>query len=313
VFYCHSQQEFASPKDWFDAGVGLIPTSWWNLATGRPQVGWAIGLCAAGALAPGFYFPATRPLFLRSLQWIISAAVVLLACQLIYKICSTLSDEAILVNRRWHSIWIPRYMGFIWPAIALTTGALIMRLPTRSLRGLAILIVVGINVSFGFGRIFGHTEPPTDKMARDVYDAQRDTSRTRTYTNIRTSGPGPSDGTLQTFAGMYYLQMNAWTQPMSPTQFRESLSGFVFRDSYDDSAIADDVARAPQITHVIVWDEFDTRPGEITDTLLPLLPGWNIHSEKWYPLRTYWGWEDRSYFRRRDYIRISGPVGAVGK
>ena len=313
VFYCHSQQDFAAPIDWFHAGIGLLPASLGNLSSERPLVGWAIGLWVVGALVPGFVIRATRPAFLHGAKWVLAAAVVLLTCQLIYQICSTLSDEAILTNRRWHSIWVPRYLGVLWPAIAVATAALLMRLPTRPVRGLAILIVLGINVVFGFGRIFGHTEPPIDKMATDVYDAQRDTSRTRTYTDIRTGGPGPGEGTLQTFAGMYYLQMNAWAQPMTPDLFRESLSGFVFRNSYEDSAIADDVSRTPLLTHVIVWEEFESPPLENTDTLLPLLPGWNIQSEKWYPVRTYWDWQRMSYYRRRDYIRVSGPVGLPGK
>jgi 4-amino-4-deoxy-L-arabinose transferase-like glycosyltransferase len=307
VFYCHSMPDFTSPVDWFHSAITVIPDSWINLLNGRPLIGWGIAGAVLAAIAPGFFFRFTRPAFFRGAKWILAAGALLLLCQITYQICVTLSDQAILVNRRWHSIWIPRYLGFLWPAIALATAALVMRLPTRPLRGLVILILLGVNVSFGYGRIFGHNEPPTDKMAADVFDAQHDNSRTLTYTDFRTAGLGPADGTIETYPGRYYLQLHAWYQPMSPERFRELLTEFVFRDHYSYESIAEDVAGAPQVTHLIVWEEFRTRPTDVTDTLLPLLPGWNMRSEKWYPLRMAWNWEDISNFRRRDYVRVSSP------
>ena len=313
AFYCHSQPDFMSPLDWLHWAISLLPENLENFLSGRPQAGWAIGLCAVGVAAPGFFFRPTRPVFLRGAQWFISAAVLLLACQLVYQICSTLSVEAMLTNRRWHSIWVPRYLGFVWPAIALGISALLMRLPTRPLRGLAILVVLGINGSFGFGRIFAGTEPPIDKMAKDVYDAQGNTSRTRTYMDIRTRGPGPAQGTIRTYPGNYYLQMNAWSKPMSPSRFDGLYSEFDLRDGFEAPSVAREVARSPRLTHLIVWEEFDQRPSDTSDAVLPLLPGWNIDDEEWYPLRLYWDWEDVSYMRQRDYIKVSGPVDVLRK
>jgi hypothetical protein len=259
----------------------------------------------------GLCVPATRAAFVRGLKWIVSAAVLIGGCEAVYLICYRLSVDAMLTDRAWHSLWQPRYLGFIWPATALAAGALIMRLPTRPIRGLAILIVLAINLSFGLGRIFGHTEPSVDQMARDAFASQSIDSPTRTYFNIRTAAPTPAHGTLFTFPGHYYMQMNAWLQPMTPQRFRQLLDEFTFRRNYNPGMIAEEVNDTRFLNQVIVWDEFSTKANHDANPLKILMPGWRLSSETWYPLRYFWDWQDLLRFRRREYTRISATPSAL--
>jgi len=304
-------RDFASPLDWYHAAADQFPASWWTALNARPSIGWAIGLCIVGAIVPGFLWKWTRPGFVRGLQWILVAAVMLIACECLYLICYPLAEDAILTGKEWHSLWQPRYIGFVWPAMAIAVSALIMRLPTRPVRWLAILIFLGINLAFGFARIFGRTEPPVDQMAADVYAAQDNDSQTRTYTDIRTWGFTPSLGTLNSFPGRYYLQMNAWHQPMTPPRFRDLLSEFVFRDYSKPDTISNEVAENPQVNHVIVWDEYEERPKDADDTLTRRLNDWTLQNESWYPLRVFWDWEDVTNFRRREYLKVIPPRSRV--
>ena len=132
VFYCHSIDDFVSPVDWLTTATASIP----SILIRHPWMWYAMGFVAAGGVvAAAVCISASRPVIVRGLQWIATAAALWAACYGIFRICIVLALDAQLENRPWHSIWIPRYIGFVWPAIALATAALIMRLPTRPVCG----------------------------------------------------------------------------------------------------------------------------------------------------------------------------------
>ena len=62
---------------------------------------------------------------------------------------------------------MPRYVGFVWIAFCIVLCTLLMRLPTRPLRIIAVTLVVGVNLAQFSGRLFAGTEPPLDRVARD--------------------------------------------------------------------------------------------------------------------------------------------------
>jgi hypothetical protein len=222
----------------------------------------------------------------------------------IYTVCHEQALQAALAGRPWRSIWMPRYFGFLWPALGIATAALLMRLPTVYIRVAAIALLLGVNLAFGAARIFASTEPPVDQMARDVYDAQPRDSKTRTFTDVPRGDPNPGGGSIQSIPGRYYLQLIAWRQPMSPYRFRlQSLEEYVIRGGNRPTTIADEVRKTPRLKRLIVWEDhpFDAPHGE--DELGPLLPGWRLVSDKWYPVRTYWEWQERWNFRRMEYVR----------
>jgi 4-amino-4-deoxy-L-arabinose transferase-like glycosyltransferase len=299
VFYCHSIEAFYSPVDWLT--TASVPT----ILSRHPWLWYAMGIVAvAGVLAAAVFITASRPMILRGLQWTVTAVALWGACFGIFKICVVLSTEAQLANRAWHSIWIPRYLGFIWPAITMATAAIIMRLPTRPVRAAAIFFLLGINLAFGAARVFAGTEPPVDRMAVDAYAGQDLRGTVATYVDVRRGDPNPGGGTLLTNCGKYYLQMLAWAQPMTPDLFMGSLSDFRLRRNADAREIAQEITRSKRTDRLIVWDEIPENIVRETDTLGPMLKGWKIVHEDWYPVRRFWDFQDHGNFRRREYVRV---------
>jgi hypothetical protein len=58
----------------------------------------------------------------------------------------------------------------------------------------------------------------------------------------------------------------------------------------------------------VKWDDFTTDGTELVpareDGLGALLPGWRLVSDRWYPVHTFWDWQRRGDFRRREYERV---------
>jgi hypothetical protein len=193
--------------------------------------------------------------------------------------------------------------------MGLAVAALLMRLPTWPVRTVAIVIVVGINAAFGVARFAAGTEPPVDQMAADVFDAQ-ETGSFRTYLDIPRGDPNPGGGTILSMPGRYYLQMNAWRQPMSPRRFMMSMNEYGYRGGYKPASVAEDVRRSVDLQRFVKWDDFTTDgrtefTAPADNGLGALLPGWRLVSDRWYPVHTFWDWQRRGDFRRREYEKIS--------
>jgi 4-amino-4-deoxy-L-arabinose transferase-like glycosyltransferase len=301
VFYCHSIDDFVSPIDWLTTVMADVP----SILIRHPWLWYAMGTVAVAAvIAAAVRVAASRAVIVRGLQWTATAAAIWAACLGIYKICLVLSTEAQLADRAWHSIWIPRYIGFVWPAIALATAAIIMRLPTRPVRAAAIFFLLAINLAFGAARVFGGTEPPVDRMAVDAFAGQDFRGSVATYVDVRRGDPTPAGGTLMTNCGKYYLQMLAWRQPMTPDLFMGSLADFRLRRGSDPRAIAQEINRSRRTNRLIVWDEIPSEILAQTDTLGPMLKGWTLIHEDWYRVQEFWDFTNRGTFRRREYVRI---------
>jgi hypothetical protein len=221
----------------------------------------------------------------------------------------------------WQSIYMPRYMGFVWIALGISVCALLMRLPTRGLRYGAVGLLIAVNlVQFG-ARLFAGTEPPLAEVAKDVWRHDRHNPQAdlpgRVYVNdAMVAGPGhPGYGTLSGQQGKYYLglERGEW---LHPTLWKRVSSGQYFdihggrggrgrQGTLDYSSIAADVRRSSGVKRVIVWEKyFDEKPPQ-TDPLLPLLgAGWRRAGEpRDYNVRFHWTWADLYVYRRTEYVR----------
>jgi hypothetical protein len=220
-----------------------------------------------------------------------------------------------LVWQKWSSIWQPRYLGMIWPAVAIAACALLMRLPTRALRWSAIGLLLGLNVTQATARIVACTEPPADRMAADVAAAQTGDTRTWLSEIIQVAvGDRMSNQAAQV---RYYFAQIAPQRP-HPQDFRElpfAPSGKVWEPWgltlwYDQPPrnIAREVQQAaPQIKRIVLW-EIIARGGPLpqpdNDELLRLLGNdWQRKSEQVYPVRLHWTWSELATWRRREYVK----------
>ncbi|MDB5319061.1 MAG: hypothetical protein JWN40_692, partial [Phycisphaerales bacterium] len=196
-------------------------------------------------------------------------------------------------NGAWQSIFMPRYIGFVWIAVCIGLCALLMRLPTRGLRIAAVVLVVGINLAQFSGRLFAGTEPPLDQVAHDIWahDSHNDNAdtQTRVYFNDIAIGAGhPGYGTMNGQQGKYYLGLERgyW---IHPSEWKRGGSASLYFDlqgsgrggrggggGVNVSAIASEARRSPQVKRIITWEKCFNQKPPTTDPLLPLLgPGWS--------------------------------------
>jgi len=198
---------------------------------------------------------------------------------------------------------MPRYLGVIWPAVAITVACLLRRLPTVGLRWPAVVLVLGANLFNGAMRVWANNEAPFDRMAVDVRESESARTFTRTYIHYGVGGAGPGQGDLFTHQGRYYLCV-AFLRDLAPDDFRNGGTEKFFNiRRLKDDAIKRDLNDSPKIDRVITWDRLDAKNPDHRDRLLPRLrpDGWTISDEELFVVRDHWDWRENGIARRRVY------------
>jgi hypothetical protein len=310
-FYCRSMIDFSGPVDW------------WNwLAAQRPGDLWWLWLLILALMGVQIYLIARgqRPREImirlgvstaRILALVAVVSGVIAICWLIAVVMAAQAKAAAAAGKPWQSLWVPRYIGFVWPVFAVAVAALIMRLPTRAVRVAVILFVLGVNLAVASVRIAGDTEPPVDLMARDVVDARNSSRRLQVRMDIYPGAQNPGGGNLLSGSGEYYLDLLGNVQTDPPT-FKKSMvalarqgrSGFGGRGPVEIPA---------EIDRIVVWDQLVPLPhrGETQlgfrldgERLLDRLPGWRLAGEQTWIARDCWIWQDLAIYRRREFVRV---------
>jgi 4-amino-4-deoxy-L-arabinose transferase-like glycosyltransferase len=224
-----------------------------------------------------------------------------------------------IVWERWVSVWMPRYLGMCWPAVAIAACALLLRLPVP-VRYVAVVLLIGLNLGQSAARMFAGNEPPNDRIYADIAAGQDHPgakTNTRTYLFQMTPLNIGAPGSLGIFgmAGRYYLSIAA-NVPIHPLEFRSfgsyPRSGvpwepwkFIFTIDEPPRQIAEDLKRHPEIKRLIIWEQAN-RPGAetIVDRTIALLgPDWRHIHENVFHGRVHWTWENLYTLRRREYVR----------
>jgi len=207
------------------------------------------------------------------------------------------------------SVWIPRYIGIVFPSFAIVVSALLMRLPTVQFRVIAIALLLSVNLAQHGARIFAATEPPTDLMVRDVLDTQSPDADSRTYyriVHLRSVIGEPGTGVLSSYPGRYYLSIlsgkSITPDEMRSTSWERNFRIFNILPIGADMLVANNVAQSPQLRRITVWDKLNPDQVEQTDALQDRLPDtWRRVSEEFYPARDHWTWRELFVTRRRVY------------
>jgi 4-amino-4-deoxy-L-arabinose transferase-like glycosyltransferase len=333
----------------------------WIPALGRPFFEWAdmlsepFVLTCLVILLPGLLIFYSGPTWSRRIgrlvQFVLVSAVLVASCWLVYTLIQQKFEKelaqaaekahdpqfirrygtprAYVTKVVWASIFMPRYVGFAWIAFCIALCTLLMRLPTRPLRFVAILLLVAVNLSQFSGRLFAGTEPPLDRVAVDSWSVDSHNEHpdvtTRVYINdTPVGGSGhPGWGTMVGQQGKYYLGLarGYW---IHPTEWKSARGSEYFdigsriapgggnpraaprgRSAFPDPAtIALDARRSPQVKRIIVWDKFFDETVEHKDRLETLLgSSWKVASEQDYNVRFHWNWSDLYVYRRTEYVR----------
>jgi len=220
------------------------------------------------------------------------------------------------------SVWMPRYLGFIWPAFAIAVAVLLCLLPTRPLRIAAISLLLFANLSVFAARVFARSEPPVDLMARDLLDSQPADSSVRMYYGVRQNFSGaPGWGLLHFVPGRYYLSILSG-EPTSPREMTSGMIQGVIWDKFKrwprtnmfafESSVLKDSTDSNQLRRIVVWDKLDRFTVDTNDRLGDQLAahGWKRSSMELFNARDHWTWQELYQVRRRVYERAAAPAVA---
>jgi hypothetical protein len=204
------------------------------------------------------------------------------------------------------SVWIPRYLGVVWPAFAIAVATLLMRLPTRPIRWSVIALFISLNLVRHFAFVFVGCEPPIQRLADDIMAARAADASTRAYPGIVNPwlvGPGDAFFT-PTLPCYLYASAGMQVRPLEyTTRWRTEFAVTRVR-AIPQSTIARDVLHNPKLTHIVLWDESAAPTSATSDPVLKQLGGgWTRASEEVFPTFERWTWRKTGAFRRRVYQR----------
>jgi hypothetical protein len=261
--------------------------------------------------------------------------VIYALCGGTYLIISHANQTALANKEHWHSLWMPRYLGIIWPAFAITVASLLSRIPTRGLRYSAIAFVMVANfVQFTARLRLG--EPPTDQIAADMAANFMDYSdrwhqvdhptaamvndivskaSNRTYILgrfVSEWGAKPGEGLYMSAAWRYYMAMLS-NMKITPEEFRlrpqqRYINDFWPSTPNTSAALGFDLRRSTQLTHIVVWSKIDRGTADLfTDEVLRAQLGsdWRKTSDQMFSGFDHWTWQKLYQIRRREYVRTA--------
>jgi 4-amino-4-deoxy-L-arabinose transferase-like glycosyltransferase len=297
-FYCYSVEGFATPLDWFNSALARM--HFWSYPWLWSILGGAAAIAAAVTAVRSNF---TRSATVRGLVTVTVIVTVLLLMEAMGQTMRPMAKAAKAADHPWHSLWVPRYMASVYPAVIVAMATMVMRLPTIYLRALATVGLLSINLAIGAVRIFGQTEPPTDRLAADEFAAVTSDHRLIAWFVNPAGGKGPGEGNLDSEPGRYYFQLLA-DKPMSPDSFRASLNHVRVEQGWPNSALPRDVFRNPNVKKIIVWDQYRFGQTVPDEALLPRLPGWTRRGgDEWFNIHDFWTGAEHYRMRRREYGR----------
>ena len=309
VWYCMSVEQIVPPwravADSFASWDAAVRATW----TAR------LLAAAAGAFAVGSFVLCGRTMRERVYKLAVLVATgggLFIICWLVF-----------FFYERKHAgnVWMPRYLGFAWPAVAIAVAALLLRLPTRPLRWGAVGLLVGVNLSVYSARVFAGSEPPVPLMAQDLVNSQPPDATVRMYYNVKgLSGGPPGAGHLYTLPGAYYLAVISG-RPTNPEEFLRSFHGMGgFAGKFRRwnvggpvaTYVANDAKKTPRLERLILWESFAPKqPVKADDPVLQRLgETWRRAGEEVFHVRDHWTWRNFLTVRRRVYERTAVPTSA---
>jgi hypothetical protein len=216
----------------------------------------ALLLAALMLLPPAVWYYCGRDPLARCLRLLGLAAIVAVVLSLCWAV-----DAYFTANPRPADagpIWMPRYVAFMWPAMAVALAMLFMRLPTRTLRIVAISIFIGANLAQSWGRMFAGSEPPVDLIVADVWATQDPNGPARAYVAEGSQTAHPAGGTIENRPGKYYASIASGIKLMPQDFVNQPITRFM--TVHRPASILSDVQRMPQLRRIIVWDRVRERP-----------------------------------------------------
>lgn len=289
----------------------------WSVKTGHAewyltlmdygQLPWLVGglLVLAGAVTwanSGDRFGRRLGVLLLTLLWV---AIILAICQATWQVCEHLREKAADAGLPWQSIWMPRYLAVIWPAVALVLAITICRLPSRLLRFAVILVFVNANLVQYGARLVVDGEPRLDLVAQDIVKGYRDAS-VRVFVRDRWPIGSPATASMSDGVGRFHLAV--WMGgTYSPMEMKEYPTEYVcpYNRFLTVRQIASDLRRRPTVQRLVIWDRKSVSLEDPQTMESALGPDWKLMETRDYPIYRHWNWQYMDNFRRLEFARTT--------
>lgn len=212
-------------------------------------------------------------------------------------------------------LWMPRYLGGVYPALLLITAALLTRLPA-GIRHLAIFALVAVNLANHAALLYLSPEPPIASVVADLWaDSEAQKAGITGGPPIVFHGGGrwgsgyePGTSNLTGVVGRYHVALLAGV-PLDPEQFRAGWSFvekfLVSRANLRPAAIRAELAKRPGVTSLLYWSRADpaptTRGTPATPFTLALGRQWELASSEFFQSYDHWTWWKRGTLSRTLY------------
>jgi hypothetical protein len=209
-----------------------------------------------------------------------------------------------------HDVWNARYLGIVWPAVAVLAALALQRLPLPWLRAGGIALLLGVNlVQYGL-RLGLESGVPVDLIARDVATAKNSEGGVRTVVAVGNDPDRPSlggNGGIFDFPGKYYLSL-ALDKQYPPQRLRSEPAQKLFHLETGPANTPATVGR------LIVWTDGPPARRDADDPVLKSLgPGWSRALAREHAVRDFWCWRRMFRCTRSVYVRseVTGTNGTT--
>ena len=218
------------------------------------------------------------------------------------------------------SVWMPRYLGFVWPAFAIAVCTLLMRLPLAPVRWAMVALLLVANLGVFASRVqFG--EPPVPQQADDYARAVREpATRLFVLQQIgRLQFGGPGTGTLFSLSGGYYASRATGVE-LSPREalfFHNGEMAQHAERARDALMVAQRMRRDATATTAIIWFEGapETPEGAVAKQLADALgPAWRPAGEPSHAIiYDHWTWRRLYAIERHAFVRVAPTTVPVSR
>ncbi|HEX4125474.1 MAG TPA: glycosyltransferase family 39 protein [Tepidisphaeraceae bacterium] len=269
------------------------PMAWWRAVHDWLSQPWNAAVAAAAGIAAFYCCAATiTSRIARTLQIVSVLFIPVLICFGLRELLKVQSPG---------NVWMPRYLGFIWPGVAIAGTVLLLRLPGAALRWGAVGLVIAMNLVNGIERMTKYTEPPMPVIVRDLYDSAESHGRIVTACDFVQGGADPGRQAADGTPARYYLLIDGKTQIRPEQFFQWDFEPHLFysRDT-DPSDVANDVHDNPRADRLIVW-HVHHKKAPPRDYAPALGPKWHLISAQQYHLFQYWNWNALNWLDRDEY------------
>ncbi len=232
--------------------------------------------------------------------------VICIAAWLFWTVFSVFSDPEM---RTWHSIWMPRYLGIVYPAVIIAVAWLLMRLPGTPLRVLAIVVLLSLNLTQAIARIVVPTEPPWPRISADVWQSVNDDE---SLVVLDAAGDlAPAGRWFGDKRCGYYVDMAAGQMQRPDQLFRQDRLSGVWHDFLrrpGPEELARYLIEHQELENIVIWDRL---PSAVSPKNAgaggaeQLNDGWSIVMQDCYATHQFWTWRSGCWFRRMEYKKTS--------